>query len=509
MDFKKLSPDELETALKVVEMFDRAKAKVSDEQINMALKVASESKKQGINPDFVLPIMMAESKFDPNAKSEKGAVGVAQLMEDTAKLFKVDRHDVDENIRGGVAVIKDLMQDKRIGTDPVRILVGYNTSSDTRGKYFESNNIADLPPETQKYILNFASFHGSDQLPSPELEVKKPDEQAAQDDVPALTTNTGGAPLSEQNVPPAEVPRGIAGLAGAGAGATAGSGAATFAAKNMAKFDVIEKLAQNYPEILADLKQGKSPIEVAQDLLTAKTNASQNLPPAQGPLTGDPAGGRMTQNWVASQDAEGRYTDVGMKARDQAEAHQMKRTAMAAEDKIRRIAPEMRADPNRANLFLPQSAGRGPSPRLGGTPSVPIPPVAQPAPPSRWAGALETAKNYGSLAKWPLAGAWTGFNVGQGVADVYNRVQAKKPGEAALSAAGTTAGTVAPFVSGVAAAPLAAAGAMVPAYLYTRDHPSAQPSAILNEIREKGGKPNLLDLLAMPAYIGAKAARGE
>jgi hypothetical protein len=229
---------------------------VSDEQINMALKVASESKKQGINPDFVLPIMMAESKFDPNAKSEKGAVGVAQLMEDTAKLFKVDRHDVDENIRGGVAVIKDLMQDKRIGTDPVRILVGYNTSSDTRGKYFESNNIADLPPETQKYILNFASFHGSDQLPSPELEVKKPDEQAAQDDVPALTTNTGGAPITEQDVPPTEIPRGVAGVAGGVGGAHLGAGAAAFAAKNMAKFDVAEKLVQKFPEILSDLKQG-------------------------------------------------------------------------------------------------------------------------------------------------------------------------------------------------------------------------------------------------------------
>lgn len=507
MDFNKLSPAELDTALKVAEMFDRAKAKVSDEQLTMALKVAAESRKQGINPDFVLPIMMAESKFDPNAKSPKGAVGVAQLMEDTAKLFKVDRNDVDDNIRGGVAVIKDLMQDKRIGADPIRILVGYNTSSDTRGKYFESNDIKDLPDETQQYILNYATYHGNDKLPSPVLDTKADAE--SKEPEPDLSLKTDTQYDTSEEAPPREIPRAVAGLVGAGAGANVGAGAAAFAAKNMVKFDVLEKLAQNYPEILDDLKKGKSPMDVAKDLLAAKTSTGQNLPPAQGPLTGDPAGGRMTQNWVASQDAEGRYTDVGLKARDQAEAHQMKRAAMAAEDKIRQIAPEMRADPNRANLLIPQSAGRGPSPRLGGTPTVPVPPVAPPAAPSRWAGALDTAKHYGSLAKWPLAGAWTGFNVGQGAADVYNRVQANQPWEAGLSAAGTTAGTVAPFVSGVAAAPLAAAGAMVPAYLYTRDHPSARPSAILNEIREKGGKPNLLDLLAMPAYIGAKAARGE
>jgi len=258
---------------------------------------------------------------------------------------------------------------------------------------------------------------------------------------------------------PFQLPRAIAGYIGAGAGATAGAGIGAGAAGLHMKTDVARILA-SYPEAIAALKSGKSPAEVIDMVLKGKANVA-NLPVAQGPLTGEPAGGYQTQNWVGSGDSQGRYTDVGLNARDKAEAHQMKLKAMAAEDKIKQIAPEMRANPNRANLFLPESAGQGPSPRFGGTPNVPIPPVAAPVAeaPTLLSTVGNYAKGYLPYLKYPALGALTGANILQGGADVYNRIQNKLPEEATASGLSTVAGTVAPFVKGVAS-PLLGAGAM-------------------------------------------------
>jgi hypothetical protein len=278
---------------------------------------------------------------------------------------------------------------------------------------------------------------------------------------PGTTASAAGEPKTSPKPPEppvTQLPTGLATLAGAGAGTTVGSALGTGAAGLQLKAD-IARAVTSYPEAVAALKAGKSPAEVMEMVLKGK--AAANLPTAQGPLTGEPAGGYQTQNWVASGDTQGRYTDVGLNARDKAEAHQMKLRAMEAEDKIRKIAPEMRPNPNRANLFLPESAGKGPSPRFGGTPNVPIPPVAAPVAeaPSMLRTAANYAKGYLPFLKYPALGALTGANVAHGIADVYNRVHQKLPGEATASGLGTLAGTVAPFVGGVAS-PLLAGGAL-------------------------------------------------
>jgi len=250
------------------------------------------------------------------------------------------------------------------------------------------------------------------------------------------------------------------------------------------KYDMAKAIA-SHPEVLQGLKEGKNPAELLDIVLKGKANAT-NLPPAQGGLTGEPAGGRMTQNWIGSQDAQGRYTDVGINARDQAEAHQMKRAAMAAEDKIRSIAPEMRADPNRANLFIPESAGRGPSPRFGGTPNVPIPPAVPVAEtPTLMGGLTNIAKNYLPLLKYPVLGGLTGANLAQGVADVYNKIRDNKPIQAGLSAAGTAAGTAMPFVGTGAATTLAAPATLIPAFLALQNDPEAK-KRYLEQMHGKG-----------------------
>lgn len=144
--------------------------KLNDEQRSIAEKVIAESLKQKVNPNFSLLLVMQESRFNPNATSSKGAVGVMQLMPETAKGLKVDLNDVDQNIEGGIKLIKELSQDKRIGNNPINLLIGYNTGTKTRYKAFEEG-IDALPAETIAYIDDIANHVGGD-LPSVLMEDK-------------------------------------------------------------------------------------------------------------------------------------------------------------------------------------------------------------------------------------------------------------------------------------------------------------------------------------------------
>ena len=444
-------------------------SKLTDKQLEIALKVADAAEKQGLNPNFVLPMVMQESGFNQNAVSPSGAIGVMQLLPSTAKSFKVDPKNIDENIDGGMRLLKELIQNPKIGNDPYKVLAGYNSSTETRNKFYESGDLADLKDETITHMLKISEYYGGD-LPKVSLEkteqaaAAEPAASAASD---ATTTNPkDNGKVGAGGTEPVRVPRALAGVVGAGAGAVAGSGAAIPAAAMRAKYDALQ-LIDSIPEARAAFKAGKSPSEVLNIALKNVSSGGADLPPSQGPLTGQPAGGRMTQNWIASQDAEGRYTDVGIKARDQAEAHRMKLAAMAAEDKINKIAPEFRADPNRSNLFIPQSAGSGPR----GAPTAPIPSVAPVAETPTVAGHLKNiARNYAPFLKFPVMGGLSGFTAAQGAADVYNRGwRENRPGEATASGLGTVAGTVAPFVSGALAGPLTVAGAAIPLYLGASD----------------------------------------
>ena len=82
--------------------------------------------------DFVMAIIDEESAWNPYAVSGKGAVGLMQLMPETALRFGVrNRFRLDENIRGGVAYLAWLSRefggDLRlvtaayyVGEDPIR-----------------------------------------------------------------------------------------------------------------------------------------------------------------------------------------------------------------------------------------------------------------------------------------------------------------------------------------------------------------------------------------------------
>lgn len=74
-------------------------------------------------PDFVLAVARAESHFQTNAVSPRGAFGLMQLEPETAKNYGVNVCDPADNVRGGVRFLRDLQSRYR---NPLFILAAYN-----------------------------------------------------------------------------------------------------------------------------------------------------------------------------------------------------------------------------------------------------------------------------------------------------------------------------------------------------------------------------------------------
>ena len=74
-------------------------------------------------PDFVLAVARAESRFQSDAVSPRGAIGLMQLEPETAKHYGVNICDPADNVRGGVRFLRDLHSRYR---NPLFILAAYN-----------------------------------------------------------------------------------------------------------------------------------------------------------------------------------------------------------------------------------------------------------------------------------------------------------------------------------------------------------------------------------------------
>src|SRR3954454_1146945 len=106
-----------------------------------------------LSPDFVRAVIQAESAFNPRARSAKGAMGLMQLMPQTAAEYHVlDAYNPAENIRAGVAYLKSLMT--RFHDDVSLALAAYNAGPGAVEKYGRT-----VPPykETRNYVARIQS----------------------------------------------------------------------------------------------------------------------------------------------------------------------------------------------------------------------------------------------------------------------------------------------------------------------------------------------------------------
>ena len=107
-----------------------------------------------VDPHLIRAIILAESGYNPKAKSKKGARGLMQLMPATARALGVqDIYDPEENIDGGVRYFRSLLD--RFDGDVQLALAAYNAGSR------HVRNYEGIPPfkATQRYIKKVLRFH--------------------------------------------------------------------------------------------------------------------------------------------------------------------------------------------------------------------------------------------------------------------------------------------------------------------------------------------------------------
>jgi len=113
--------------------------------------IDSVAEQQGVEAPLVHSVIRAESNYNPNAVSPKGAQGVMQLIPETARRFGVsDSFDPRANIEGGVRYLRFLLDYYR--GDYPKAIAAYNAGEAAVDKF------NGIPPysETRNYVWQVA-----------------------------------------------------------------------------------------------------------------------------------------------------------------------------------------------------------------------------------------------------------------------------------------------------------------------------------------------------------------
>ena len=102
--------------------------------------------KYGLDSRLVAAVAEAESSGNQSEVSDVGAVGVMQLMPDTAAALGVNPYDEQQNIEGGAHYLKQMLD--TFGGDMKKAIAAYNAGPQAVKDY------GGVPPyaETQNYV---------------------------------------------------------------------------------------------------------------------------------------------------------------------------------------------------------------------------------------------------------------------------------------------------------------------------------------------------------------------
>ena len=109
--------------------------------------VQAASDRYQVDADFVNSVIHAESGFNPRARSPKGALGLMQLMPQTASRLGVGNvYEPRDNIEGGTRYLRQLLE--HYNGDAIKALAAYNAGPQRVDQY------QGVPPyrETRSYV---------------------------------------------------------------------------------------------------------------------------------------------------------------------------------------------------------------------------------------------------------------------------------------------------------------------------------------------------------------------
>lgn len=313
---------------------------LSPKQRATAQRVIAEAKRQGVPPELAYGMAMQESGFDQSKRSKTGPTGVMMLGKAAAKDMGVNRHNEMENIRGGVAYMKQML-DKYQG-DVDKALIAYHDGPNS--PYFKTGQAS---PAAVNHIQKVKGYAG----------------------MPTSNAQASAAPASKFNIELEEVaPLDLTGLAGTTAPAQGfgrqrdmsdvmlgGAGAAAGFAFGPDKPTSKKRMEQMRIQIAADK------LKLAQDQAAAAASGS-NKPTMFG--TGK-------DNWNVNQH-EQMLAQTLANQPSQAAMGQMEPTMRANLAKAQSMYPNMALATPESLIALPNTVGQGSK--------VLPPPVPAPAP---------------------------------------------------------------------------------------------------------------------------------
>lgn len=143
--------------------------------IRYADDIAISAKNYKVDPYIIAAIIRVETNFNPNKVSKKGAVGLMQLMPNTAEWI-VERagyaaettnslHRADVNIEVGAWYLKSLYN--QFDNNPIAVLVSYNAGPGNTRKWMDNGtwdgtieNIGQIPfGETRHYVQRVLYYY--------------------------------------------------------------------------------------------------------------------------------------------------------------------------------------------------------------------------------------------------------------------------------------------------------------------------------------------------------------
>jgi len=145
-----------DTRFREVPGYHKVRKAAARSRFNQYIQTAA--KRYRLDPDLIRAVIKVESGFDPHAISQKGAMGLMQLMPGTAEEMDVTApFEPQANIQGGSRYLRKLIN--LFDGDLRLVLAAYNAGPN---RVLKNNRVPRIA-ETEKYVKRVLREYGNNQ----------------------------------------------------------------------------------------------------------------------------------------------------------------------------------------------------------------------------------------------------------------------------------------------------------------------------------------------------------